>query len=107
MINIVENDFKIVEGNECYTLNVLKSKKELKENAEDKFRVYGYYRLIESALKAAILFRQDKKYPGKESAHSLITLTASLIKIKDNFNKLVNKIYDPITSLKESIKWKN
>ena len=105
-MNIVEKDFKIIANDADYTLYVLKSKKELKEDSEDTFKVYGHYQLMESALKAAISFRRDKKYPGKESVSELLRLYKIYILIRDQFEVKILAIYDSISKIKSKIIWK-
>ncbi len=100
---IIEKDFNIVREYGCFTLNLLKNKKELKENATDKYKVGGYFMNIENALGAVILYRKDKKYTGKEPYLPLITDVRSYVSIKRDFEVLINSIYDPIYELKKEL----
>lgn len=65
-MKIVEKDFTITHNGDCWTLHALKSKKELKENAKESYKIAGYYTNIYNALYVALQWRQDKKYPFKE-----------------------------------------
>ena len=69
-MTIVDKDFKI-ECGEFYILSFLKSKKELKEDSEDSFKIGGYFNKLENAIKEVIKFRNGKKYPFKEVAEPL------------------------------------
>lgn len=100
---IQESDFKIVKEDKCFVLYILKNKKEIKENEKSLFKIEGYYISLLSAFKSALRFRQDKKYPGKESSADL----SILIKIYENSNKdlenLSKSIYQPILELKQKL----
>ena len=86
---IEEKDFKIIEHEKSYTLLITKFGKEAKD--EEKYKVYGYYTTIDSALKAAYKYRSDKKYPGKESPEELKELYLRLLNLKTKiFLSLLN-----------------
>jgi hypothetical protein len=73
-MTIEEKDLKIVYFKPgYYILYVLKNKKELKEDSEDLFRVYGYFTNLDSAFNSAIHFRKNKKYPFKETWKDVLT----------------------------------
>lgn len=82
---------------------LLKNKKELKEDATDKYKVGGYFIALESALKAVISYRNNKKYTAGESALLLIKDLKSYIKCNRDFKVLINSIYDPIYELKKEL----
>jgi len=65
-MEIIEKDFTITNNGDCWTLHCLKSKKELKENAKESYRIGGYFTNVYNALHAALQWRQDKKYPFSE-----------------------------------------
>lgn len=100
---IVEKDFNIVFENNCFVLNLLKNKKELKEDSTDKYKVGGYFILLENALKAAIRYRNNKKYSAGESALLLTKDLKSYMKCNQDFKILINSIYDPIYELKKKL----
>lgn len=66
-MRIVEKDFKIEYDGTCFVLSFLKSKKELKEDGKESFKTAGYYTNIFNAIRAGRIWREDKKYPFKES----------------------------------------
>ena len=100
---IIEKDFNIVFEHGCFTLNLLKNKKELKEDSTDKYKVEGYFNKIESALLAVVRYRKNKKYTGGEPYLPLLKDVKSYIKTKQDFNVLINSIYDPIYELKKEL----
>ena len=100
---IEEKDFRIVHEHGAFVLQLLKNKKELKEDSVDKYKIGGYYMNIENAFKEVIRFRRDKKYTGKESPIQLSKDVKSYINIKEEFKVLINKIYDPVMDLKKEL----
>lgn len=100
---IIEPDFKIVKQEGSYTLYVLKSKKEVSEDESDLYKPYGYYIILSSAIKAAYLYRKNKKYKGKESYVSLLLLYKKLKSIEEDFNNTLNSLYKPIINYHKSI----
>lgn len=97
---IEEKDFKIIFEKRCYTLYGIKSKKEIKEDSTDKFKVLGYYVTLENAMKAAVKYRKDRKHPQTEHLKKDVE---DFIKCKNDFNNLVMSVYDPIYELKRKI----
>lgn len=100
---IIEKDFKIEHNGDCFVLYFLKSKKELKENSEDLYKVHGYYLVLSSAIKAVITWRKDKKYPFNESYDELLKVYLNYKKSIKDFNLYCNVIYEPITILKHKV----
>lgn len=98
---IQEKDFNITKDDKCYVLHVIKNRKEVKEDDQSLFKVYGYYTNPLSALKGALRFRRDKKYPGKELASNLISSIRIYEESQERLNKLGNNIYSPILELKK------
>jgi hypothetical protein len=96
---IKENDFKIVKDDSNYVLYVLKSKKEIKENSESTYKIFGYYYTIIGALKGALSYRKDKKYTGKESVSDLKLLIDKFIDDKEIMDDMVSSIHEPINDL--------
>lgn len=84
-MQIIEKDFTITYNGECWVLNFLKSKKELKENNKDSYKLGGYFTVLFYALIKVYLWRLDKKYPFKESAQDLKKI---LIQHKNITNRL-------------------
>ena len=58
-MTIEEKDFRIVFKSECFNLYLLKSKKELKEDSKDNFRIGGYFIQLRYAIKAIFRFRKS------------------------------------------------
>lgn len=102
-MKIIEKDFKIEHDGDCYVLYFLKSKKELKETSEDSYKVHGYYVVLPNAIKAAIIWRRDKKYPFKESANELVGTYLDYKKSIKEFNLYCNIVYEPIITLKKEV----
>jgi hypothetical protein len=100
---IIEKDFNIIFEHGCFTLNLLKNKKELKEDATDKYKVGGYFNKIENALLAVVKYRKDKNYTGGEPYLPLLKDVKSYIKTKKDFEVLINSIYDPIYQIKKEL----
>jgi hypothetical protein len=100
---IIEKDFNIIFEHGCFTLNLLKNKKELKEDATDKYKIGGYYNELENALLAVVRYRKDKKYTGKEPYLPLLKDVKLYIKTKQDFKVLANSVYDPIYELKKEL----
>lgn len=89
---IEEKDFKIVEKEKSFTLFVTKFGKDLKKDV-DKYKVYGYYTTIEAAIKAAAKYRNDKKYPGKESPEDLVAEYKKLVNLRKLFYRITCNNY--------------
>ena len=87
---IKEKDFNILCEYKCYTLSVI--------TKSGAFKPAGYYMQLESAIKAVIRFRNDKKYPGKESAEELKEQLKEYLKIQGQLNYLAESIYIPINN---------
>ena len=100
---IQEKDFKIIHEHGCFVLYLLKSKKEIKDDSSDNYKIGGYYTNLESAFKGVVKFRKDKKYPGKESSSDLLKLIKEYYNFKSKLKFVINKIYDPIIELKKSL----
>ena len=100
---IQEKDFKIVFNDDHYVLYLLKSKKELKENSEDTFKLCGYFIQLISSLKRVHKFRLDKKYPGKESSIEIKKTIDNYIEIESNLFKLLKNPYNLIYDLTQKI----
>lgn len=100
---IVEKDFNIIKEEGYYILNLLKNKKELKEDSTDKYKFGGCYKQLEFALLAVVRYRKDKKYTGKEPYLQLYKDIKEYRKIKKEFIELTNSIYDSIFETKN--KW--
>lgn len=104
-MDIKEKDFKIIYEHNQYVLYVIKSKKELKDDDKDAFKLYGYYTFVENALQAVVKFRKDKKYPGKET---ITQLKLDIIELRNTRESLYNaseSIYNPIINSKRLLKW--
>lgn len=100
---IEEKDFRIEHDGDCFVLYLLKSKKELKENSKDSYKIHGYYVIFKDAIKAAILWRKSKKYPFKEPVNELVRAYLGYQKSIEEFHSYCNIIYEPIYKLKEKI----
>jgi len=97
---IEDTDFKIVRKSDHYVLYFLKSKKELKEDNTDTFKLRGYYIVLDYAFIAIIRFRNSKEYPGKEKAASLEESLQALDQINTSLHDTIQQIYEPIHKLK-------
>lgn len=102
-MTIEEKDFRIVFKPECFNLYLLKSKKELKENSEDNFKIGGYFTQLRYAIKAVFRFRKSKNYPGKEKAEDAWKFFEEYSMIEDSLYKSSKSMYIPIIKLKEKI----
>lgn len=102
-MKIIEPDCFIEYKNGSYHLYVLKTKKELKEDNEDQFKIEGYYQELDSAFKQIIRFRQHKKYPFKEEWLNIKQKFNVYIKTKKNFKQLISKIYEPIKKFEKEL----
>ena len=102
-IIIKESDFFIKKEPNQFVVYLLKGKKELLENSEDKYKIGGYYYDITCALKSVLAFRKSKKYPGKESFDESIPLLKAFIKRQNNFNIKINILYKKIFEIKENL----
>lgn len=100
---IVEKDFNIVFEYGCFTLNLLKNKKELKKDSADKYKIGGYFINIENALLAVVRYRKDKKYTGGQPYLPLLREIKTYISTKESFNTLINSLYNPIYELKKEL----
>lgn len=72
-MRIIEKDFKIEQEEKYFTLSFLKTKKEIKDDTKvnpetpvDVFKVKGYYTNLFNAIKTALIWRLNDKYPFKE-----------------------------------------
>ena len=102
-MKIVEPDCFIEYKNGSYNLYVLKTKKELKEDSDDQFKIRGYYQNLDSAFKEIIRFRQNKKYPFKEEWINIKQRFNIYLNTKKNFKQLISKIYEPIIKFKKEM----
>lgn len=100
---IKENDFKIIFKDGCYTLYLLKNKKEKKEDPDD-FKIGGYYTTITSLIKKIISFRSSKKYSGKESITNLTKILNQCINIHSQLIESLKLKDEPIYKLIEDVK---
>ena len=100
---IKEKDFTIEHDKHCFVLHLLKSKKELKEDSEDSYKVGGYFVLLENALHSAIIWRIGKKYPFKESYTELKDNYVNYKKHLTLLNNFISSINLPIITIKEHI----
>ena len=100
---IIDKDFTITFEHGSFILNLLKNKKELKEDSTDKYKVGGYFLKLENALLAVVKYRKDKKYTGGEPYLPLLKDVRLYIKTKKEFEALINSIYDPIYELKKEL----
>lgn len=91
---VIEKDFKIEQTKDYFILSFLKTKQELKKDSGESYKLGGYYRHIENAVKAVQDWRLHKKYPFMESP---ITLAADLI----NFYKAKKLLREHTKKLKE------
>lgn len=98
---IEESDFKIVYDDQVYTLYIINNTKEIKK--DNKWKIAGYYIAIEKALQAVVIFRNSKKYSGNENSINLLTEIKYLLKLKLNFNQIINSIYEPIYKAKQTL----
>lgn len=86
---IEDTDFRIIKDGKNYTLYLLKPKKEIKSDSDDKYGLHGYYSTLTSVLKNIIAFRSSKKYPGKEKKEPVVRSYKSLV---ESQLKLVNSL---------------
>jgi hypothetical protein len=94
---IEEKDFKIVhEGGNFVLYSTTGSE-------TNKSKPVGYYLQLESALRAIVTIRKDKKYTGGESYTQLSHDLRSYTKAKSDFNAVVYSIYNPISDLKKQV----
>lgn len=100
---IVDTDYRIELEDRCFTLYVLKNKKEIKEG-DNLFKVEGYYTQFKCVLKAIVRYRLGKKYPGKESVNSIKEDIDNYNKYEKFLTSVVN-IQSPIIKLKNRILW--
>lgn len=101
-MTIVDKDFKI-ECGESYVLLFLKSKKEIKEDSENTFKIGGYFNKLENAIREVIKFRNNKKYPFKEVAEPLKKLVSYQHTSNVKLHNLFLSIDSPITEFSEDI----
>lgn len=100
---IEEKDFRIIFNEDHYVLYLLKSKKEIKEDSSDTFKIGGYFVNLRNAIKRAYKFRTDKKYPGKELSETIkldvkeyMELESRLFKSLKISNTLINNLSEKI-----------
>lgn len=116
-MTIEEPDFKIKYDNSCYILYLLKTKKEIKDETKtipkeilestidpvEVFKTQGYYSVLYYAIKAALKWRMDSKYPFKESHISFYNSFLEYNHAIKDLELYSKKIYDPINVLKKEI----
>jgi hypothetical protein len=98
---IEEKDFKVIFKDECYTLYLIKSKKEIKDSDSDSelFKIGGYFTFIDSLIRRIIYFRNSKKYPGKETTELLTDNLNKIIDIRAKLENTLKSINNPIYEL--------
>lgn len=102
-MKIEEKDFKIDFDSTQFTLLLFKSKKELKEDSKETFKTAGYFKDVYNALKMAQKWREDKKYPFKESASDLKLLLKDYRKITNKLKEVSLNIYNPVFEFKKQV----
>ena len=102
-MTIEEKDFRIVFKSECFNLYLLKSKKELKEDSKDNFKIGGHFIQLKYAIKAIFRFRKSKNYPGKESAEDAWKIFEEYSMIENSLYKSSQSMYTSIIKLKETV----
>lgn len=102
-MKILEKDFKVEVDEEKLVLYTLKSKKEIKEGDEDKYKISGYGSSVKDTLQQIIRFREGKKYPFKESSKPIRELLISHKRTLNTLSDSLSKIELPITDLKKKI----
>ena len=102
-MTIEEKDFKIIFKDEYFILYLLKSKKELKENSEDSFKIGGYFTQLRYAIKAVFRFRKSKNYSGREKSEDIWKLFEEYSIIENSLYAFSKSMYIPIINLKEKI----
>lgn len=102
-MEIVEKDFTITHNGDCWVFHQLKSKKELKQDSKESYKTAGYYTNIFHAIAAAAKWREDKKYPFKESAVELKKLLKEYRKVENTLKIVSLAIYNPISEFKKRV----
>ena len=102
-MKIIEPDCYIECINGVFQLYLLKNKKEIKEDSTDKYKIGGYFIELDSAFKEIIRFRQNKKYSFKEDWKQTKLILNKYLFYKQEFNKYLCQIYNPIKKLKSEL----
>lgn len=102
-MKILEKDFKIDIDEEKCVLFTLKSKKEIKEDDTETYKICSYSSSIKGILSSVIKFRESKKYPFKESSKPIKILLSQHKQALESINLLMKSIEEPIFHLKNKI----
>lgn len=102
-MQIIEKDFTISHDGDCWTLHLLKSKKELKENSKESYKTGGYYTDIFNAINAALQWRQHKKYPFKEPIDGLKKAIKNYKNAKAELKTASTIFYQSIFTFKKEV----
>lgn len=102
-MKIIEKDFKIEYDGVCYVLYFLKSKKELKEDAQESFKIAGYYTDVYYALRFVYSWRLSEKYPFKEPVAEFKKAIIDYKRAKDQLAQNLNTLYNPIYNFKQQV----
>lgn len=100
---VIEKDFKIEQSKDYFALHFLKTKQELKKDSTESYKIAGYYRHIENAVKAVHSWRLHKKYPFAESALVLIRDLANLYKAKKELRAHTKRLKEVREKFKEYV----
>lgn len=103
---IEEKDFKIVFKDLCYTLYLIKSKKEIKEDVKESLKIGGYFTLIDNVIKEIISFRRSKKYPGKEKPEPLVQQLNEIKQIRNKLDLIMKNLDEPFYKIMEKLEIK-
>lgn len=103
---IEEKDFKIIFKDSCYTLYLIKSKKEIKEEVNESLKIGGYFTVIDNAIKKIISFRLSKKYPGKEKPKLLAQQLNEIKQIRNKLDLIMKNLDEPFYSIMKKLEIK-
>jgi hypothetical protein len=100
-MTINEKDFKIEYDGINFTLSFLKTKKELKDDDIDTYKLKGYYSILENALAQVFKWRNDPKYPFSEDKSKVYFLQHT--KNVRKLHLLSTSLYNSINDLKTHV----
>lgn len=102
-MKIVEKDFKVELTDNYFTLSFLKTKKELKEDSTDSYKLGGYYNHFRNTLIAVLSWRESKKYPFAETRVDAKEKYMKVLKAENKLKILCKPLRDSIVEFKEQI----
>lgn len=102
-IVITEKDCKIEYDGDSFVLYLAKSKKELKENSQEFYKIGGYFTRFDHLLIKLYKWRKDKKYPFTLDSKEIKSYYKQYKESRDSFLAFLRSRKSLINNLKTEL----